>query len=857
MDTTGNTLSFALSVFETAIGNSEHVIDYLSIKIVEKIISLFDNSRSNISNPSLKIAMTLVNTFEGARKMSSVLLSEDRQESIFQSLIANLNSTDMITQEYTLNLINNLISLSDNGLIFLEEFEKYNLSPIIKKKINTNDIQLKKQIYRLQNLKLQEFIKDCSTQYCKDDANHERLLECLWTTMFEDHKFQRVDERWKGIGFQGKDPSTDFRGMGIAGLKNLLYYATHHQDSLRTLMKQQSALQSGASNDRYYPVAVCGIHITSMLLELIKPPLSYSAQLQQQQQQQQQDYIANDNIISILFDHKNSLEEIYCITMEIFAMVWEEGAARYMDFAKVISYLKTQISDTISRASTIQEFKTNNFVMKRLVDYKKILEPLRKDSKGNPRQSSRSNNSFYDERRSVDYIPARNQQDSNSVHELLSKSYSSEDQDFSTDIGHVIVSSSDGNTPLHSSVNSLSYDAATQQVNANHSLSNSLNGQGMTPLNLACHSANSKMIELLLSNGSNVTVPAKNGHCPMHNVASRRWQSEEFTRLVKSMLDKGADIDCRTGDVQDTPLHIAASKDCDENVRVLLNLGANPNIFNKRGETPLHIAVARRNKDIVELLTKNGADVNLNNVLSGDGCDDIVGMNVDGDMLTVRQSLSKSQDIIDQPSSTPTPTPVTPGTTTTLAKKPPPPVPKRNNKVDQQLMVNSPSHSLTPTPPGSPFITSPSIKSARTPIRHTNSVIGLQFETPASPPSSRSGASVIVNCPPDLNIGGSSGGSNGGHLMSFISRAGRSNSGSSGNGSGSGSGSVSANGGGYKDGTASFNMKHLDATKKKLAETMGMVDQLYSTTEYKHQKETIKRILDNFKSCKSSLKSLK
>ena len=31
----------------------------------------------------------------------------------------------------------------------------------------------------------------------------------------------RINSSWKDIGFQGEDPKTDFRGMGILGLSNL------------------------------------------------------------------------------------------------------------------------------------------------------------------------------------------------------------------------------------------------------------------------------------------------------------------------------------------------------------------------------------------------------------------------------------------------------------------------------------------------------------------------------------------------------------------------------------------------------------------------------------------------------------
>ena len=33
----------------------------------------------------------------------------------------------------------------------------------------------------------------------------------------------RVTKQWQDIGFQGNNPATDFRGMGVLGLRCLLY----------------------------------------------------------------------------------------------------------------------------------------------------------------------------------------------------------------------------------------------------------------------------------------------------------------------------------------------------------------------------------------------------------------------------------------------------------------------------------------------------------------------------------------------------------------------------------------------------------------------------------------------------------
>jgi hypothetical protein len=53
------------------------------------------------------------------------------------------------------------------------------------------------------------------------------LLERLWTNMMPNVKRSRVfvSEEWGELGFQGKDPTTDFRGMGLLGLEQLVYFS--------------------------------------------------------------------------------------------------------------------------------------------------------------------------------------------------------------------------------------------------------------------------------------------------------------------------------------------------------------------------------------------------------------------------------------------------------------------------------------------------------------------------------------------------------------------------------------------------------------------------------------------------------
>ena len=77
--------------------------------------------------------------------------------------------------------------------------------------------------------------------YDRENEEHEALLLQLWSNLKPDevmlllslHRLEliaRETDQWGDIGFQGRDPATDFRGLGLLSLSNLCYYALHHTD---------------------------------------------------------------------------------------------------------------------------------------------------------------------------------------------------------------------------------------------------------------------------------------------------------------------------------------------------------------------------------------------------------------------------------------------------------------------------------------------------------------------------------------------------------------------------------------------------------------------------------------------------
>ncbi|XP_060205982.1 uncharacterized protein LOC132633504 isoform X4 [Lycium barbarum] len=156
----------------------------------------------------------------------------------------------------------------------------------------------------------------------------EEALRALWKTAFPVEELHGlISEQWKEMGWQGKDPSTDFRGAGFVSLENLLYFARNFPKSFQDLLQKQEG-------DRAlweYPFAVAGVNITFMLiqmldLEALKPRNLVGA-----------------TFLKFLAENESAFDLLYCITFKLMDHLWLAMHASYMDFNTVMKSTRRQI----------------------------------------------------------------------------------------------------------------------------------------------------------------------------------------------------------------------------------------------------------------------------------------------------------------------------------------------------------------------------------------------------------------------------------------------------------------------------------------------------------------------------------
>ncbi|KAG2309650.1 hypothetical protein Bca52824_029398 [Brassica carinata] len=157
---------------------------------------------------------------------------------------------------------------------------------------------------------------------------HQEALRDLWKLSFPEEELHGlISEQWKEMGWQGKDPSTDFRGGGFISLENLLYFARNFQKSFQDLLRKQV----GDRSVWEYPFAVAGINLTFMLiqmldLEAVKPRTVVGA-----------------TFLKFLSENESAFDLLYCIAFKLMDQQWLSMRASYMEFNTVMKSTRRQL----------------------------------------------------------------------------------------------------------------------------------------------------------------------------------------------------------------------------------------------------------------------------------------------------------------------------------------------------------------------------------------------------------------------------------------------------------------------------------------------------------------------------------
>ncbi|KAL2635318.1 hypothetical protein R1flu_006797 [Riccia fluitans] len=180
----------------------------------------------------------------------------------------------------------------------------------------------------LQERRLQQLQARLHIPFDGTRPEHQEALKSLWRVAFPTRELPSlVCEDWKEMGWQGNDPSTDFRGGGFVSLENLLFLANRFPRSFQRLLHKEE----GKRATWEYPFAVAGLNITFMLIQMLDlrsgVPSSSSG----------------ITFCRMLAEDESAFDMLYCVAFEMMDAQWLAMHASYMEFNAVLRATRTQL----------------------------------------------------------------------------------------------------------------------------------------------------------------------------------------------------------------------------------------------------------------------------------------------------------------------------------------------------------------------------------------------------------------------------------------------------------------------------------------------------------------------------------
>lgn len=99
------------------------------------------------------------------------------------------------------------------------------------------------------------------------DAAHVALLRQLWSLFYSHKSFRMLDDAWVRLGFQGSDPTADFRQMGCLALREIIYFSSAlHEEAVQMIDEWDASTDKA----KILPFALTAINASAWLWTLLQ-----------------------------------------------------------------------------------------------------------------------------------------------------------------------------------------------------------------------------------------------------------------------------------------------------------------------------------------------------------------------------------------------------------------------------------------------------------------------------------------------------------------------------------------------------------------------------------------------------------
>uniref|UniRef100_A0A803PHF7 ELMO domain-containing protein n=1 Tax=Cannabis sativa TaxID=3483 RepID=A0A803PHF7_CANSA len=183
--------------------------------------------------------------------------------------------------------------------------------------IRENNNFLRTPLSPLQEERLRNLRQRLEVPFDGSRMEHQDALKQLWRLAYPTKELPPLkSELWKQMGWQGVDPSTDFRGGGFISLENLIFFAQKYPESFQRLLHKQD----GTRAEWEYPFAVAGINICFMLVQMLD--LQSGTPTSE----------VGIHFLELLKEDEMAFDHLFCVAFQMMDAQWLAKRASYMEF---------------------------------------------------------------------------------------------------------------------------------------------------------------------------------------------------------------------------------------------------------------------------------------------------------------------------------------------------------------------------------------------------------------------------------------------------------------------------------------------------------------------------------------------
>jgi len=387
-----------------------------------------------------------------------------------------------------------------------------------------------------------------------DNPAHLEQLKKLWVAGSLKPFPGKVSPLWKELGFQGENPMTDFRSMGMFALDQLVYFAENCSTEARMVFGVQS---SAENSEFYYPVASGGIIVAQMVLNAVEAR------------------VKDGEPVPVILGGGNGMAHLWVAVFRHMDTIFVERKLSYLQFGDLTKVVMTQLNDVLSQspltgnevAAFLKAADENSPTIVGSTKKKrpKVLSSVMIQEKVRERTKPKQ--------QPADKLDVLKPEFNSSTPVKSSKHH------MKVDGKKLRKAARDGDAKKVIEI--IGRDKAEGYALVNDADPDSR----LTPLHLACIGGHSDCAVLLCGAGAALECVAGSGlGTPLHCAADRG-----SVQIVTALLDGGAKLNSTATVNARTPLMIAAAKGHSEVVTLLIQRGADKSIVDAEGNTAVDL----------------------------------------------------------------------------------------------------------------------------------------------------------------------------------------------------------------------------------------------------------------------------